>query len=459
MPTRLFSTFFPIFLLLAVVFSPESALAQTGQVVTGYVVDAADNQVIPYATVVLKQAQKGSATDFSGYFEIWVDSLPPNDTLLVSSIGFLQGSLAITASPKQVWTIKLKKSTQQLREVTVEAKTETALEIVEQAVQNRPNLLPGNPLILEALYREIVKNKGRYVGMTEADGMLFLGGYQRNHLRDHLPQLTHDVAQWKHLRRTDYAVTDDNHPTQARRLSVNRLLLLKEHYTYNGPVSKAGLKEFRYQLDSVAFDGNVPVYSIFFAPQDSKLDFPSGVLQIRGDDYGLASLTVENDFKALKPAGKLSQNRAFVTALVSIHYSKFQGQYHLNHMRLTSAYSLSYPEEPEQDKTIEEFLEIVGGKFSTQQAPELNTNQRTVLYHEMVNPIIRYDHNYWVKRRLSYEMAFGTVVSQLAQEESLDIQYLFHNGKRIFPLPKGYRSYEELIKDQDSFYNWMNLGQ
>ncbi|MGD1847061.1 MAG: carboxypeptidase-like regulatory domain-containing protein [Salibacteraceae bacterium] len=457
MPTRI-SLFIACFILALGIFAPLGTSAQTGQLVNGYVVNAQTKQVVPYATVVLSITGKGSATDFSGYFEIWVDSLPSSDTLWVSSVGFLPKKFPLTSNYQALKTFELQPSTQQLREVTVAAKAESADEIIAKAIKRKEDLLPNKPRLLETLYREIVKNEGRYVGMTEAEGILFLGGFQKSNLRDGLPELTQDVAQWKHLRRTDYAITDDLRPQQARRLSVNRLLMLKEQYMYNGPLSKAGSKTFQYRIDRVLYEGNLPVYVLQFAPIDTNQKYPSGSIQVRSEDYGVVSLEVINDIDPLLPKEKSESQIQFVTTKFQMRFLKLEEFYHPHHIRLEAAYSVEYPNSEAPSKRVEEFLELVGGKFTNQKAPALNTNQRTVMYHEMVNPVIRYDHNYWVQKRVAYEMAFGTVVTELSQGESMDIQFLFHNGKRIYPLPKGYQSYEELMQDKNAIFNWMNTS-
>ncbi|MCF8228541.1 MAG: TonB-dependent receptor [Bacteroidales bacterium] len=99
--------------LIAVLFTFSSALAQTGEV-TGTVRDATDGSTLPGASVLIKGTTSGMITDINGKFSLQVE---PNTTLIISFMGY--ETKEIIVEPGQTLDVELQPAAQALEELVV----------------------------------------------------------------------------------------------------------------------------------------------------------------------------------------------------------------------------------------------------------------------------------------------------------------------------------------------------
>ena len=109
------------------------ALAQT--TLNGTVVDAANNEAIPGANIVIQGTSEGVATDFDGKFSLTTEQNPPF-TIEVSSIGFGTKVLEISASDQNM-------------NISLEAGE--ALDEIVIAASRRPERIAESPVSIERL--------------------------------------------------------------------------------------------------------------------------------------------------------------------------------------------------------------------------------------------------------------------------------------------------------------------
>jgi hypothetical protein len=124
---------YPLYILFAFV-QITSVLAQQ-TVITGKVTDATTGDPVPFANVVVKDADIGTTTDFTGYYKISSDQ--SIDSLTVSFIGYRSKTKPISIEGKQVVNFQLVEHVQSLDEVVFIAEENPAHEILRKAIANK----------------------------------------------------------------------------------------------------------------------------------------------------------------------------------------------------------------------------------------------------------------------------------------------------------------------------------
>ena len=443
-------------IIILLLFLPVFSFAQEKRV-TGVVVDDSNGEPLPFATLAIPSQNRGTITNSQGYFELTSGAASKEDFIVVSVIGYEQKKIPLEtflADPKH--EIRLKPQSITLNEVVIEDKNELALNAIKQAAKKRGEHLHKTPLLVDCLYREALEENQQPAGITDGVGILYIAGFQPSNGKDEQRNYTHDVTQWKDMRRSDYRVGNDLQPETPRLLSAARLLRAKERYTYSGPVSKAGLKQFDYFMDSIAYSQEVPYYYIRF--QGKENPELKGKVLIKGDDYGVLSLEVHGPGgEPRSRKAKSARSSGPVSHDFRVFYSFLQGKYYLAFLFLEQEYQIQSLENGEASQKIKESMELLCGNFRDQKADHLSHDQLMVLNREMANPIINYRPMMWEEMPPGYATVSSETRKGLEGKSRLEEQFRNHHGKRIIELPKGFNNYEELYRDQQLFNQFLNL--
>lgn len=126
------------------VFGTLSAMAQTGTV-RGTIIDNTNGETLPFATVFVKEAQKGVNTDLDGVYTIELN--PGKYTLEVTYVGYTNTTVQdvlVKASEVNVLDIRMGNDSQVLQEVVVKANLVKDSESALLTLQRKsPNMLDG----------------------------------------------------------------------------------------------------------------------------------------------------------------------------------------------------------------------------------------------------------------------------------------------------------------------------
>jgi hypothetical protein len=113
------------------------------QNIKGVVLDAQNNEPIPYASIFLPDYGYGTKTNSKGEFNISVnDFILSKNLAKVSCIGYKTAFVSLTKTSDNIITIKLVEETQNLQEVTVKKqryqnKNNPAVELIEKVIANK----------------------------------------------------------------------------------------------------------------------------------------------------------------------------------------------------------------------------------------------------------------------------------------------------------------------------------
>ncbi|MEM6522854.1 MAG: carboxypeptidase-like regulatory domain-containing protein [Bacteroidota bacterium] len=396
------------------------------------IVDQDNGLGIPFATVYFPSLQAGYSSNSEGYFVLRSSVVGANDSLVVSSIGYLPVKTVVGDINKRGW-VELKADLRVLDEVIISAKKENTKSMVREIDRFLKENLGKDPYFLYAFYKETIQFREQYIGYTEAYGVFHISGYQPAFNRKN-ELFSYDLAQWKNIRRSNYSTKADCDTTK-RTLAIDNLLKAKSEYLFDGPLNN--LDDFEFAIDSGFSNQGSEILVIKFS---SRNDEYTGEFWVDEATNRLLFFKV-HDESINEKVGTKCNNLAFGDFTMS--FLLLDGEYFVNSISLRTFNEI---------KQLTEELVIRGGEFKKNQVTKFNYDQRMVLYNEMINPLIMYDKNFWEKNAAEI---IPKIQEDLEIDTSLQEQFFDFNGKRIIPLPEEYNSYEELYKKQDLFRMFM----
>ncbi len=408
--------------------------AQETYTISGIVVDRDTGVPVPYVLVGVPEQQRGISANLNGYFKLILIDYPQNHHLQISSLGYERLSVPLSEVDRdQEQRFELKSKPTVLDEIVIIGKSKTLAELVKSASKNRKIYLRSNPYLMNGFYREVLKINDQYQGLTEAQGILYMNGYNPGY-KNNSNHLTYDLAQWKHIRRTNY-------PDQEQRyLEIATLLKAKDYYLHDGPLHRKNIDKFDYTVSDTSLYQDRLVLVINFNAKEAftKSINYHGQLHIKEDDQALLKLKVES--KGPLPFLRNRESSSEIRSHFEVSYLLFDGQYYLNQTRFQRSYN--------KDGNLTNWdTQLIGASFTNQNAAFLNYHQRAVLYSEMLNPLMNYDPEFWDDFKYSQG---DDIIKMSEQQGDLKQQFQINHSMRLTPLPEGVNSYEQMSNDRDA---------
>lgn len=139
-------------LLLALLFTPNNIEAQnaTSRIrIHGTVIDASNNESLPYISVRIRNTSLGCSSDNNGNFSFFTPTL--RDTLILSSIGYKEKRIALSSRTKFPLKVKMEPENYELSEITIKPKKEKyrrknnpAVTLAKTIIDKRDDNAPEN---------------------------------------------------------------------------------------------------------------------------------------------------------------------------------------------------------------------------------------------------------------------------------------------------------------------------
>lgn len=162
---------FKTYLLLGVLLVSAATMAQQQEFIFGQLVDATQNDPIPFATIRIKGKALGVISNMNGTFKIPLRYKEQGEVLEISCLGYETRELHIDELDAfKSSGIKLTPSAFELAEAIVSAREKkvNVKEIVRTAVNNIPMNYPENEFNLVGYYRDYQVKNNAYVNLNEA---------------------------------------------------------------------------------------------------------------------------------------------------------------------------------------------------------------------------------------------------------------------------------------------------
>lgn len=151
------------YLFFALFANPYSGMAQIK--ITGSVIDKKNNEPLPFASVSLRKATTGTATNDKGEFELLLPEGSSGDSLLFHYLGYHSQGYALK-SYKNGTIIKLEPQSFNLKEVVVRPLPPTYY--ILMAMRNIKSNYPTKPFQSLGYYREKIWENKQVIGDAEA---------------------------------------------------------------------------------------------------------------------------------------------------------------------------------------------------------------------------------------------------------------------------------------------------
>ncbi len=160
-----------LFLSLAFLTGFQRLLPQTNDFIEGKVINSATSEPVAFATIKLKKNMLGVYANSNGDFRISRNAEFFSDSLIITSIGYKQSSIAYKdLKEKSVNRIMLYPVVYGLAEVKVTAskKKLNSYIIIRRAIRNIRYNYPDKPFNYIAYYRDYQKREDKYLNLNEA---------------------------------------------------------------------------------------------------------------------------------------------------------------------------------------------------------------------------------------------------------------------------------------------------
>jgi len=146
--------------------SQAAVYAQDTKIFNGRLVDASNNQRIPFATVWMRGTSISVVSNGEGDFSLKVPAEFPIDSIYVKHMGYRQQALLMAPNPDDRVNIRLTQSAINIEGITVNPSE--PLRILRTALNIVRSNYPITPQRMVGFYREMIMKNNRYVSVVEA---------------------------------------------------------------------------------------------------------------------------------------------------------------------------------------------------------------------------------------------------------------------------------------------------
>ena len=309
---------------------PDSLTGWKNKYLTGLITDDETSEPIPFATIGLKLKGRGTISNNNGVFGLNITPDCVNDTLYVSSLGYIGREIPVVQSLGNNFTITMMREFISIPEIII--RSQIPQEIIYKTVKAIPGNYGTTPALLTGFYREGVLKKTELQSYSEAILQIYKSAYSGTLLGDQIKVLK--------SRKIENAYRGD---TLAVRLKAGLSTSLELDGAKNlfDFITKESITEYSYRItDIISFDEDA-AYAIDFE-QRENVDQPLfiGTLYINTEDYAILQADFELNQRyihKIKDSFISSPTRGFNTWPLSVKYSvsyrKVNGRYFLSHVR------------------------------------------------------------------------------------------------------------------------------
>lgn len=408
--------FFNIFFLMLL---GQAILAQD-VVLRGKVFDAQHHKMIPFTTLGIA-GKTGTVSNENGDFELHISESMQKDSLIVSSIGYFNQTIAIMDIQKpESFNVYLEPRAYFLNEIAILKARLSAEEIVKKAMNNVEQNYLVQAFSADGFYREYFKENEQYAAFAEAAVSIYdPNGYGRVQGANTKPKesvLLNEMRVSDICNKGDYVLYIDIN--YVLRGNVLRNADYWERYFKRGKYHTEYL-----QVDSITSADRDTIYCIGYKLRSNKYGSYEGKLFIRTKDYAVlrVELTAINSLRGRTENGSPYKSKSVMT------YREHNGKFYLNYVN--ASHEVVYKEK-KQAYNLVFYSELVINDVQTDNIqaplPRSAMNEKSIFYQPRYRS---YDPDFWNDYNLFEDSeANDSVIADLERQRSLELQYRA-NGK------------------------------
>lgn len=391
--------------------------AQNKVELTGAVLDEQGNP-IPYAHLGLKNGYTNIISNQEGNFALKIDAPLPDDTLIVTAIGFKDALFPLNAlNAISHNTLVLSDTSYLLSTVSITSKTPE--ELLKEVLERRKETLISIPFTTEGFFRTSYAEDNKYVKMLEATVKIYNPDFQSN---------KKIKAALTHIRKSNDYSTKIGYENNNWLYKLFELLQIHSDQNVMNPANFHG---YEFKLKDVTIGNNSTIYII----EASISDYSGQVIFHFYIDYdNMAFARIDYTIQPHKPlfGGDYdnipNSNYFLLSAAGSELYQPNNGKYFLKNVWTKNTFEIR--EEGTNKKItsvglLQELL-IHDINLENPKKPKYSLPQRGDIYY-VFRP---YDPSFWANyNRPVYTKIHEKIKADLEFETPLVEQYLANGAK------------------------------
>lgn len=349
---------------------------------SGQLLDRQTRDPLSFASIYLSGTTIGTTSNAEGEFVFHIPADLPNDTLVISLIGYntLKKRLAEFDKAEVLF---LEQNTLDLDEVVVTAeKRLTAKQIVQKAYQSLPQNYPDEPYILEGFVRDLQNEDDQYVEYMECAVKM---RYQRYNLA------RGPNVELQAVRRSYIA---EKHPWNKGQERKNTIVDIVEdefiRYNY-GPIRAKG--GWKYEMESVLpFDDRF-VYRITAVDKP----FQTAVLYIDTESFAFVRLELTRKTKGGRSwRRRLASGQKQVYYNVVFEYQEHEGKMYLKYQKEEDSWEI-YKNAESKKLLFTQYpkKELFINKVITKNIDQYNFNANLEITKSVEEQAPSFDPSFW----------------------------------------------------------------
>ncbi len=357
----------------------------------GKVIDREEKEVLPYTSISVNKKSIGTISNIDGEFELKMPGKMIGDTIVVSCLGFKQYRIPVSEITDESVIIYLQPTSIQLKEIKVTFINPQ--DILARLLIKIPLNYPGDPEIMTAFYREVLKQDNNYIDVAEAVLEIKKASYENTFSEDKVKYIKgRKSLNVKSFQYVDFKI-------QGGPYYITKLDVVKTLDSFLDPEFR---DFYKYSLEEIVEFDDRDTYVVRFKPKE-KIDYPcyQGKLYIDMSSFALVHAEFELSRSGLKFAHESlirKKPKDFYVRPIQVNYQvsyrRSDGLWHLSNAQA----SIDFRVKSKKDKINSVFhstSELLITDFKADDETHFKRN-------ELFNPkdifteiVTNYDEGYW----------------------------------------------------------------
>ena len=361
-------------------------------IIEGTVHDRLNEDIIPFASINVRNTSIGTITNQNGAFRIKLPDSLRNETIHISHVGYQPVDLHVELLNGNNTQIYLDPRVVSIQEFVISL--DNPLNIIKGMLEQISENYPDQPSYYTSFYREGIEHKNKFVSLSEAVFKIYKTEY--NH-----PSAADQVKLLKMRRIVDEAVTDTI--ILKMKSGINASLMLDLVKNIPDFLLLDGMAKYNYtQTDLTVIEDRL-AHVISFE-QDKGLDAPlyRGELFIDANNKALLRVNFEINPAHIKKAADMlivKKSRFYELEPQSVRYTvsykQLNGKYYVNHIRGDLDFKVKRKKHLFGSSQLHTWFEMVTCKIDTEQVTRFTKNEILPTRTVFAETNFSYDENFW----------------------------------------------------------------
>lgn len=356
---------------------------------SGKLIENHKGDPVSYASVSIYKEVTGTISNADGEFVLKIPRSKINDTIIISSMGYKQLILPAWHLLDEDIFI-LEPISIKIKEIKVTAISPENL--LDNMRKNYKNNYTSSTKLMNAFYRETVKQNKSYISVSEAVIEILKTPYSQQ--RGDLVRLlkarkSPDVVPFKWL----------NFKLMGGPFTITELDAIKTEETFLDPKYE---NLYKYQVSDVIWYNNFPVYVVKFSPVNSSFYPPfEGKMYVHRETFAL----VHAEYKICKSGLKKAKNimikkkprkvKAYPSYVhYSVNYQQFQGKWHLASAKASVKFKVK-SKKKRINSVFHSISEILITNVNATNLKRFSKNEKFTKKDVFVEKLGKYDESFW----------------------------------------------------------------